>query len=454
MKINCTKLDYFIMAKIFGFIFIISALLVFTGKIVRAKFIGDSTTIVNGFYAEKKNDIDVIIIGSSNGFCTVDPVTLYDEYGIAAYDFCSSSQQMNMSLLYLKEALKRQSPRLIALEVNYLVGDTLDYENEAALRWGFTDIPLSLNKLKCIYNVEGGLNADFFSYVFPIFRYHGRWNELSKIDYTYFCSDKTSYSKGYFESCAVSETPVNLYGYDCEGDVFVDERNISYLDEILDICNKNNIKLMLFKSPRENWYKYETSAVEKLAAERNIEFVDYNKIYYNGGIELDTSTDFRDYKHLNDYGAKKVTLHLGEFIKANYDIPDRRGEEIVNSWDIASNYRSHSGWQEFMDASSVSECLGMIQDDENYIIIVTDSGSENVRQWVYENCQVKLDISWTDDGIKHMKIGKSKLVLSKLGAVYQILIDGIENYQAGSRWNIIVYDKVTQSVVANLNFDV
>lgn len=91
-------------AAVVSFLVFIGLVLGITGKIVRAKFIGDSTTIVDGFYAEKKNDIDVIVIGSSNSFCTVDPLVLYEEYGIASYDFGSSSQPMNISALYLKEA--------------------------------------------------------------------------------------------------------------------------------------------------------------------------------------------------------------------------------------------------------------------------------------------------------------------------------------------------------------
>ena len=98
-KINCSRAA----AVVFFFLFI-GFVLGITGKIVRAKFTGDSTTIVDGFYAEKKNDIDVIVIGSSNSFCTVNPLVLYEEYGIAAYDFGSSSQPMNISELYLKEA--------------------------------------------------------------------------------------------------------------------------------------------------------------------------------------------------------------------------------------------------------------------------------------------------------------------------------------------------------------
>ena len=101
-KINKSRLIYIVV--FFGFIFFVLGV---TDRVIRAKFIGDSTTIVNGFYAEKKNDIDVIVIGSSNSFCTVNPIVLYDQYGIAAYDFGSSSQPMNISALYLKEALKR-----------------------------------------------------------------------------------------------------------------------------------------------------------------------------------------------------------------------------------------------------------------------------------------------------------------------------------------------------------
>ncbi|MDE6055482.1 MAG: hypothetical protein K2G55_17395, partial [Lachnospiraceae bacterium] len=135
-------------AAVAVFILFVSLVLTVTDRIVRAKFIGDSTTIVNGFYAEKKNDIDMIVIGSSNSFCTVDPVTLYEEYGIAAYDFGSSSQPMNISVLYIKEALKTQKPKVVALEVNMMTGGSIHSINEAGLRWGYTDIPLSFDKLK------------------------------------------------------------------------------------------------------------------------------------------------------------------------------------------------------------------------------------------------------------------------------------------------------------------
>lgn len=443
-------------AAVVAFILFISLVLAAADKIVCAKFIGDSTTIVDGFYAEQKNDIDVIVVGSSNSFCTVNPLVLYEEYGIAAYDFGSSSQPMNISELYIKEALKTQKPKVVALEINMMAGDSINSKNEAGLRWGYTDIPLSIDKLKCIYQSVGKLDAEYFSYVFPVFRYHNRWKELSKTDYTYFYKDKTNYTKGYLETQSVTEQAVNLSDYEYEGEAWIGDANVVCLDRIVQLCDRNNVKLLLFKSPKENWHRYETEAVRKLAEERGLQFVDYNELYHDGELELDTTADFRDGDHLNDFGAKKVTSHFGAYLKENYELPDRREEAVPNSWDKACDYKHRSGWQEFMAAEKAEECFHQLLEYENLVIIVTrtelEKGSK-VQQWVYENNKMKINVQWEDNGTRHMRIGESELVLSRLGNVYQILIDGVEHYQSESKWNIIVYDKTVGGVTANLVFD-
>lgn len=450
------KKKYFRVAAVAVFFLWIGLVLAAANEIVCAKFIGDSTTIVDGFYAEKKNDIDVVVVGSSNSFCTVNPLVLYEEYGIAAYDFGSSSQPMNISELYIKEALKRQKPKVIALEINMMVGDSIHNGSEAGLRWGYTNIPLSVDKLKCIYQSVGKLDAEYFSYVFPIFRYHNRWKELSKTDYTYFGKDKTNYTKGYLETQSVAEYAINMSDYDYEGETWIGEDNIVCLDEIVQLCQKNNVELLLFKSPKENWHKYETNAIRALADERGLSFIDYNELYDNGELELDVAADFRDSDHLNDFGAKKVTMHFGDYLKANYELPDRRADSALNSWDRACDYKRRGEWQDFMAAAKAEECFRQLLEDENLVIIVTRTSSEKdsrIQQWVYQNRKMTLHVQWEDDGIHHMKIGKSELVLSKLGDVYQTLIDGVEYYQSESKWNIVVYDKITKSVTANLVFD-
>ncbi|MDE7476882.1 MAG: SGNH/GDSL hydrolase family protein [Lachnospiraceae bacterium] len=441
-------------AYIVLFVIFIGKVLSTANKIVCAKFIGDSTTIVDGFYAEKRNDIDMIVLGSSNSFCTVDPLVLYEEYGIAAYDFGSSSQPMNISVLYLKEALKKQKPKVVAFEINMITSDRFSSRDESGLRWGLTNMPFSMDKLECIYQSVEVVNDEFFSYVFPIFRYHNRWKELSAIDYTYFYRDKTNYTKGYLETQAVSETVVNLTGYNFEGDAWFEEANIAYLDEMAQLCRKKNVELLLFKSPKEGWHKYETEAVRALAEERGLKFVDFNELYSDGKIELDMASDFRDALHLNDFGARKVTSYLGRYLKENYELPDRRNGEKANSWDVACAHRQRKGWQDYMAAKTAKECIEMLQDDKDYVLIVTDAKNGGmVRQWVYQDCNIALDIRWQENGMRHFRIGDGELVLSRNGSICQILIDGVENYQAGSRWNIIVYDKILNCVTANLVYD-
>ncbi len=439
------------------FLVLAAAALWLADNILRAKFIGDSTTIIDGFYAEKKDDIDLLVLGSSNSFCTVNPLVLYEHYGIAAYDFGSSSQPMQISVLYLKEALKCQKPAVVALEITMLTSDPISSRREQALRWGLTDMPLSADKLRCIYQSVGKLDAEYFSYVFPVFRYHGRWKELSKTDYTYFLKDKTNYTKGYLETQAVSALPVNLDDYDSEGEAWFAQENIEYLDEMVQICRENGIALLLFKSPRAGWYRYETEAVRALASERGIDFIDYNELYHQELVALDTAQDFRDEEHLNDFGAQKVSLHFGNYIKERYALADRRGEAQANSWDEALAYRQRRGWQEFMAAQSAKECLELLQDDENYILIVTYAGAGKTgrtEQWVYEDRAVAFHRLWQENGMVHRRLGKSgELVLIRSGKVCQILIDGVEQYQAGSSWNIIVYDRITEEITANLYFE-
>lgn len=438
---------------------VIAAVLCVANGIVRAKFIGDSTSIVNGFYAEQKDSVDLLVVGSSNSFCTIDPVALYGQYGIAAYDFGSSSQPINISLLYIQEAFKRQKPKVVALEANMLIGDSMLRENEAALRWGYTDIPLSLNKLRAIYESTGKPDERFFSYVFPLFRYHNRWKEVSKTDFTYYSADKFNPSKGYLETQSVSEGGAALSEYmsvtQNNGESLISSETYGYLCKIQKLCEKNNASLMLFKSPKQGWYKAYHDAVDECAETLGIRYVDYNELFYNGEIPLDVYSDFRDGDHLNDFGAAKVTAHFGEYVSEAYGLADRRGDEKYSSWERSVEYRLRKGYQPYMDAKSAAECLEMIQNDDRYVIIVTDAGDKKsmVKQWVYEDCRIRLEKQWDEDGVIHLKTDNKKIVLSKLGGIYQILIDGVESYTPGTRWNIVVYDKTTHEISANLCFD-
>lgn len=424
-------------------------------EVLKAKFIQDSTTIIDGFYAEKRNDIDVLFLGSSNCFCTIDPLVLYEEYGIASYDFASSSQSMDISLLYLKEALKRQKPKVVALEVNYIPGQNTSGIGEDSMLWGLTNMPLTVDKLQCIYQLLGKVDEEYMSYVFPLLRYHERWKEISKQDYTYPSQDKTNWSKGYLRTDEVSDSPVDLSEYRQEGTSWLEERAVECLEEMVRICRKEGIELILFKSPRVGWYQYFTIEIEALAKGYGITFLDYNALVEEVG--LDMTKDFRDIAHLNNQGAAKVSSHMGAYLKEHFSLPDRRTDDKENSWDQAIAYQKRLQLREgyFADAMTVKECKEMLDDMEDYATILTYKGGKDKiqYQWIYVEGNPVLSKVWNEDGIEHEKINNMDVVLVRKSKGLQILVNGENYYSPLQNWSVIAYDLKTDKVVAVLGYD-
>lgn len=440
---------------VMGFAILLLGALGVAQNILKAKFINDSTTIVNGFYAEEKNDIDVLFLGSSNCFCTINPLVLYKEYGIAAYNFASSSQPMDISLLYLKEALKCQKPKVVALEVNYISGYYASGIEENSLRWGLTDIPLSVDKLKCIYQLHGKIDGEYLSYVFPILRYHERWKEISKQDYVYMGEDKSYWSKGYLYTEETTSEPVDLSGYRSEGSAWLDERAIECLDEMIVLCKENGAELVLFKAPRTEWYQYMTEEIESLASQRNIPFVDYNLLVEE--LNLDMATDFRDVNHLNNRGAAKVTSHFGAFLKEHFNISDRRQDGQRNSWDEAIEYEDRyiGNALDFSAVTTVTECKEMMAREEGYATLITyNGGSDFVQyQWIYVDSNERYSKVWDEDGIEHERIEDMEFVIVRKAKLLQIYIENQNYHNPQKNWSVVIYDLKTGKVVTTLEYD-
>lgn len=446
------------------------------GRICRAKFIGDSTTMINGFYEEKHNDLEVVLIGSSNCFCSIDPMVLYREYGITAYDFCSSSQPLNISVLYLKEAMRTQNPKVVALEVNMLTEQEGSEIDHSAFRWGYTDIPFSIDKLKCIYQSLGKVDRTYMSYVFPIEFYHNRWKELSKIDYTYMFEDKTNYTKGYLRTQSVVEEPVDFSQYVYPGQCEISEKQMKYLDEFNQICEDNGAELLLFKAPREGWHQYHTETVAAVAEKKGIEFIDYNTMIDEVG--LDVSRDFRDELHLNDFGAEKVSRDFGGFLKEHYQLTDRRiDQETVgeNSFDIAAKYQERAFFDKFHETQDLLSYLQLIQETDGITVVLSADGhcgtpdAESMQilaaygisaadinqtgQWILQDGEVIFHTAGVHDYTKNLNIGKSDLVVVQTGSFTKIYLDGGEYHKTDNGLNFVIFDHLTRKVSDAVGFE-
>ncbi len=152
-------------AKTIAFLALTLALLVMLTYMLRTN--GAVKDRFAGFYAEKKNSIDVIMIGSSPVFPYYSAPQMYGEEGITAYPLSTNSQRPVAELYLAKEALKYQQPDLLVFEVRmYTSSERYLTENMAYTRGVTDNLRYSPNRVKTVLamldesDVEEGFAPD------------------------------------------------------------------------------------------------------------------------------------------------------------------------------------------------------------------------------------------------------------------------------------------------------
>lgn len=265
------------------------------------------TAKIDGFYNSPENEYDVIFFGSSNAYCSFNPLVIWKETGVKSYVFATQQQPVWATYYYMKDAFKRQSPDIAVFDILMLSKNDEYYDD--GVNYTFCDnMPFSPDKVRLAYaSAPKGERAGL---LLRFLKYHSRWNELTDEDYAYRKSAVSDYSKGFYvltSKCFDAEY-TDLDGVTgCEP---ISEKNMEYFGKIVSLCKEKNVRLLLVKAPSnssEEEKRYYNS-VEKLAKEYGIEFTDYNMKYNEIGLDL--ANDFFDKHHLNVYGAEKFTSYF------------------------------------------------------------------------------------------------------------------------------------------------
>ncbi|MBE0450968.1 MAG: hypothetical protein IBX70_08995 [Clostridia bacterium] len=269
------------------------------------------TLKVGGFYNEPADSMDVMFFGSSHMYCSIDPRMLEQQTGLKSYVFATQQQPLWISYHYLKEALKTQSPETVVLEVHMVVQEE-DYADEGTLHSAVNPIKLSRNKVEMVYAAVP--HGERRNYILDIFKYHDRWEELTREDFTLEHFDALDPLRGFvqLETVTVIEARDEL-----ESVVSVAEpmdKSMEYLEKFIDLSREEGFELILIKAPSNATVEEKKlyNAVEALASENDITYVDFNMHYEQLG--LDMTTDFYDRRHLNVNGVAKFVPYFGAFL--------------------------------------------------------------------------------------------------------------------------------------------
>ena len=294
------------------------------------------TEKVRGFYNEPQESMDVIGFGSSRMYCTLDPLVLHHETGLRAYVLATQQQPLKATWYYMREALERQSPRLLILEATMAFRPDSE-TTDAEIRDCLDPLPWSKNKLALIRElVPAGQRT---AYYFNFLKYHQRWKELSAKDFDFSYLGKRDVFRGYMYLTPERGADCRQQSYDNVEAMPIPEENLTLLRKMAQLAKENGASLLLLAAPYETVTDdlgYLRSLYAFCAAE-GIDFLDLNLVYDELGI--DNAKDFFDIGHFNVSGSTKATRYIADYINRNYALtpiphekPDAELAQAYDEW--------------------------------------------------------------------------------------------------------------------------
>ena len=349
------------------------------GEVFKPKFRNDNywplDVTYQSFYEMKNDSVDAIFLGSSHAISAFSPQELYDECGIRSFNLGSEEQSLVVSYYWLKEALRFQKPQAVVLDtvVCFPFMETPYNCNEASIRKALDPMKWSSVKTEAVRTI-GALDPKetFASYLFPIIRYHARWNDLSLSDIRFFTKENTSL-KGY---AVLSEDTADT-GFEPltpKADaVPAGMQNVmrTYLEKIVQLCSENGIQLILVSTPYTEMTAEVHQAVSGFAEEHDVRYVDFNEASVIEAMNYDFPHDMADAGHANNFGAEKLTGYIGNILLES-GIQGREDAQYENSRAYCERQLKNANLYRIQ---SFSEYYSAI-DPEDYMIFMTWSGNE------------------------------------------------------------------------------
>ena len=318
-----------------AFVSVIAVVLAFaavfslTNRLLSPKYMKDLVegSMISQYYREAGGH-DVIFVGDCEVYANFSPMELWNEAGITAYVRGTSQQLIWQSYYVLKETFEYETPKVVVFNVN-----AMRYSEPVSEAFN----RLTIDKMKWSDEKIGIIRAsmmeeeDFLSYVFPVLRYHSRFDELTTEDFRYLFTEKNNTFNGYqmnknivpLESLP-SRRPLADYSF---GEICWD-----YLEKMRLLCEQNDAELILIKAPSVYpfWYDEYDEQIREYAGEHGLAF--YNFVDLAEEIGIDYTTDTYDAGlHMNLEGARKLSVYFARILMENHEVEDYRDDPEVAS---------------------------------------------------------------------------------------------------------------------------
>lgn len=446
------------------------------------------TETYQGFYKMKRNTIDVLFLGSSHTATGFSPQELYNEFGIRSYNLGSNSQSLWASYYWLKEALQYQSPQAVVLDcyMLYIEGK----ENETASRQALDEMKWGTVKREAVHTTcSFDENQSEAGYFFTNIRFHSRWTGLNENDFLWADMATPPEMKGFwlYQGICNYQEYVPFEVQDTGQEAFLPEAG-EYLDKIADLCRKNDIELVLVKTPTLAETPQRHNAIASYGMEHGLKFYDFNEKGLYESIGFDYASDMSDNNtsghknaHANTSGAKKLTYYIGQMLSQNHGLTaaaDSQWEDTRAFHDrICKNFQLRY-------ETDIRNYLSLIQDEQYtvFLAVKDDAASSMGAELQGKLRELGLEADWNNGFrksyfavIEQGQVAAEQMAgekLEELGSfrdgevIYKIVSAGAEcgndcsiQINSGEQakrkrgLNIVVYSHDTRNVVDSVCFD-
>lgn len=333
--------------------------------------------IARGFYAEPENSLDVLYLGSSYMRNGISPLEIWHDYGITGYARSGSQQAPIVSYYLLKEAFYTQSPEVVVYEATFLINTQTSEANnydlrENRLREAIDFMKFGPAKLELAREIVEYSSLSYADLLVPLYRYHERWNDLGEIDFQTLGPAPYAY-KGQYPALTISPYEIRedyMAEGSCDEPAALDSTTAYYVEKMRTLCRENGAQLVLVCMPKAIWDDNRHAIISEYAQSRELPFLDYCTDELRSEIGFDSKTDSGDGgAHLNIIGAGKVSKHLGKYLKEQFQIADKRENEVYAGWN--EDYRTYTYEKlakEVIKETNLSEFLDLIN-KPNYLVL-------------------------------------------------------------------------------------
>ncbi len=420
------------------------------------------------FYNKEKDTVDVVVVGNSISYCSVNPAVMWQENGIAAYDLGVPLTSIGTLYYYMVDFFKTQSPKVVVLEA--YVMETLQPQKTMDF------MPFSKNKIDAI---QYAYAEEWTDYIFPLFRQHGRYSNINEESF----SNEEDPLNGY-HFIPVSGTQVELldsreYTTTPEESA-ISQESLYYFDLLLSLCKENNAELLVTHQSTLRLNRSYSDAVAELCTQNDVKFIEYVDVEDEIGFDL--SSDMADGAHMNYIGAEKISKHLGEVLATEYGIENRKGQAEYQTYEQDSQvYYRMKAAEELKAESTLSGYLQKINDEQYTVAmaaIVLDETSVTpdiqvalselgfagilMERTYYSYMAVKGGVAPIHENLvpdSQSYLGEADGIRVEIHCNYPANTVNIQmnntNYKMpfGKGMQVVVYDKILEEVVDVANFD-